>query len=134
MAKEQDLLLKPEELNNAVFMDDGEGGLMVKPDAYLEVAKAQLAKVLKRVKPDREKIARYQMALYCKAKGWEVDDWDDLPVEVRRKYYAEADEILALIPDEEEIRKQERERIIKYLDEANDTRDLDKRLQALKGE
>lgn len=47
-------LLTPEELNDAVFMDDGEGGLVVKPDAYLEVAKAQLAKVDK-LKLDRPK-------------------------------------------------------------------------------
>jgi len=54
-------------------------------------------------------LAKYQMALYCKSKGWEVDDWDDLPKEVQGKYLSEADHIHKLyishLPDmsDEEI-------------------------------
>ena len=59
---------------------------------------------------NREKIAKYQMALYCKNKGWEVDNWDDLPDDVHQKYLIEADGILSLF-DEQEIRKDEREKI-----------------------
>lgn len=43
----------------------------------------------------REWLAKCQMALYCKSKGWEVDDWNDLPDSVHQKYYDEADQILS---------------------------------------
>jgi len=49
----------------------------------------------------REKLAQYQMALYCKNQGWEVDDWSDLPREVQQRYYREADQILSLFDKEE---------------------------------
>jgi len=44
----------------------------------------------------RERIAKYQMELYCESKGWEADDWDDLPEEVHQKYFNEADKILSM--------------------------------------
>jgi len=47
----------------------------------------------------REEIAKYQMELYCFSKGWEVDDWYDLPDEVHEKYRSEADQILAKVKE-----------------------------------
>ena len=49
-----------------------------------------------------EKIAKYQMALYCLGKGWETDDWDDLPEKVHEKYRGEAKQILSLIRQDKE--------------------------------
>lgn len=67
----------------------------------------------------REKLARE----LCKIDGlsWdELDSADEATIEsvgVKEDYLLGADAILALIPDEEEIRKSERERIAKALDE-----------------
>ncbi len=44
----------------------------------------------------KEEIAKYQRGLHCKAKGWTVGDWDDLPAIILVKYYDEADQILSI--------------------------------------
>ena len=45
-----DRLLTPDEMNKAVFFEDEDGELCVKPDSYLEVAKAQRHVTLEVVK------------------------------------------------------------------------------------
>ena len=45
-----DRLLTPDEMNKAVFFEDEDGELCVKPDSYLEVAKAQRHATLEEVK------------------------------------------------------------------------------------
>lgn len=84
----------------------------------------------------REKIARYQMELYCLAKGWEVDDWDDLPPNVHQKYLNEADQILKLIePEFYEDRVEAIKDILKnlYTETVKELRDRWGNIEAQKG-
>jgi len=65
----------------------------------------------------------------------------DIILDIQRQL-AEAtdkiDELTKKLDDREadliEAKREEREKVINYLDQANDTRDLDKRLQALRGD
>jgi len=61
--------------------------------------------------------------------------WGKLSEEQRGYWRAWADnQILVSIPDIEKAKREERERIIKHLDKAENLKELDDMLQALKGE
>jgi hypothetical protein len=115
-------LFSPEEILDDFHRETKNLGLSSRSE-YMQLrtkAVVQLAKVDKQGKPDREKIASMYWASMANFRRMDGrTDWQ--PVDMRKQGLVDftpfldfADQILALF-DEEGIRKDERERIIKYL-------------------
>ena len=104
--------LTPEEISQAIQMADGKWQLGVQPE-FLEnvansVAKAQLAKIKHRTRPELDEIAKLIGTEGEDDDGWETS-WffihkDGLPYKLARL-------LLALYPDIETIQREGREKI-----------------------